>query len=189
MKLDEKKINKECKGYLDSLSTPEPGLPTPNDGLPTPNDGLPTPNPGISKPDDSYDDSYDDNYDDNYDDDNISSDSSEPAGPNLPNPGNDNDNKNHKSQWCIKLQYQYRDHMLLVLQILTEEPKRWKDVQNFLMFECKRKKIFRSRRERPPKACFNEFKTDRDNFLFLRSKLMRKPECVLDLVEHLVNRD
>ena len=185
MKLDEKKINKECKGYLDSLSTPEPGLPTPNDGLPTPN-------PGISKPDDSYDDSYDDNYDDNYDDDNISSDSSEPAGPNLPNPGNDideRDPKSHKSQWCIKLQYQYRDHMLLVLQILTEEPKRWKDVQNFLMFECKRKRIFRSRRERPPKACFNEFKTDRDNFLFLRSKLMRKPECVLDLVEHLVNRD
>ena len=185
MKLDEKKINKECKGYLDSLSTPEPGLPTPNDGLPTPN-------PGISKPDDSYDDSYDDNYDDNYDDDNISSDSSEPAGPNLPNPGNDIDEKDpnsHKSQWCIKLQYQYRDHMLLVLQILTEEPKRWKDVQNFLMFECKRKRIFRSRRERPPKACFNEFKTDRDDFLFLRSKLMRKPECVLDLVEHLVNRD
>ena len=185
MKLDEKKINKECKGYLDSLSTPEPGLPTPNDGLPTPN-------PGISKPDDSYDDSYDDNYDDNYDDDNISSDSSEPAGPNLPNPGNDIDERDptsHKSQWCIKLQYQYRDHMLLVLQILTEEPKRWKDVQNFLMFECKRKRIFRSRRERPPIACFNEFKTDRDNFLFLRSKLMRKPECVLDLVEHLVNRD
>ena len=94
-------------------------------------------------------------------------------------------NRNHGSRFCVKLPYHLKDYVKLLFFILQEFPGKWDYALNFMMVRCDKQ----SKRERKASSeeCFDQFKIDPDNFWFLKWKLQKKPECIVDLVDKLVD--
>ena len=111
-------------------------------------------------------------------------------GTNVPSRSSDYKIK-HQSKFCINLpDHQiniFRENMKLFDNFLRKNPEKWNYVVEFFTSgKCKEKLGRKDSAEEPEKTCFDKLKMGRTKLRFLKAKLPKNPECIIILIDKLM---